>query len=339
MRVAVMVPRSGSAGIWGPSCISCAQLAIAEINQGSGIAGREIEPIYLDADDSAIDHTLEILKLLLEDGGVAAIVGMHVSSVRQKLNTVLRGRIPYVYTPLYEGGEQAPGCYAIGETPAEQLAPAIARLSEMFGARRWALVGNDYVWPRVSHSLARQYIALNGGQIVFEEYVPFGTEEPYELVERMADNRPDAILLSLVGQDAVEFNRVFGSMDLDRSMIRLSTAIEENVLLATGESGTKRLFGASSYFAALRTAANMSFVERYHALHGGRGPVLNALGQSIYEGMHFLAALSEPTRDSLAPLSYRSARGGLFLSNQQKHLPIYLARAEGHQFSVLERLA
>jgi urea transport system substrate-binding protein len=292
----------------------------------------------MDADDSAIDRTLEMLQPLLEDRDVSAIVGMHVSSVRQKLNAMLCGRVPYVYTPLYEGGEQTPGCFAIGETPAEQLAPAIRRLTDMFGARRWALVGNDYVWPRVSHSLAREYIGLHGGRVVFEEYVPFGTEEPYELVERMAAQRPEAILLSLVGQDAVEFNRVFGAMDLDRSMIRLSTAIEENVLLATGEKGTKRLFGASSYFAALRTQANMSFVERYHGLHGGRGPVLNALGQSIYEGMHFLAAMSETAGDRMAPLRYRSARGGVFLSNQHKQLPIYLARADGHQFSVLERL-
>ena len=61
-RIAVMVPMSGSAGIWGPSCISCAQLAVAEINAGNGISGQEVEAVYLDADDGAIEGVLDTLK-------------------------------------------------------------------------------------------------------------------------------------------------------------------------------------------------------------------------------------------------------------------------------------
>ena len=44
---------SGSAGIWGPSCISSAQLAIHEINQRAGISGAPIVPLFMDSDDSA----------------------------------------------------------------------------------------------------------------------------------------------------------------------------------------------------------------------------------------------------------------------------------------------
>ena len=44
-RVAVMVPMSGSAGIWGPSCLSCAQLAIREINAGCGVGDREFDTV------------------------------------------------------------------------------------------------------------------------------------------------------------------------------------------------------------------------------------------------------------------------------------------------------
>ena len=41
-------------------------------------------------------------------------------------------------------------------------------------------------------------------------------------------------LLSLIGQDAVQFNRAFGRCGLSRDMFRLSCAIEENGLLAIG---------------------------------------------------------------------------------------------------------
>lgn len=337
-RIAVMVPMSGSAGIWGPSCISCAQLAADEINRHRGIGDREVELVFLDADDSVVDSAVETIAALVDDGGVSAVVGMHVSSVRQRLNEVLRGRIPYVYTPLYEGNERAPGCFAIGETPAEQLAPAIRRLAETLKVRRWALVGNDYVWPRASHRFAKDRIAEAGGQVVFETYVPFGIEEPVELVERVAAAKPDIVLLSLIGQEAVEFNRVFGAMRLDRSIVRFSTAIEENVLLATGADGTRRLYAASAYFASLRSDANLSFVERYRTLHGERAPVLNALGQSIYEGMHFYSALRDGKRARRAPIVYRSARGGTYFDNERKANPIYLARADEHLFSVVERL-
>lgn len=338
-RVAVMVPMSGSAGIWGPSCISCAQLAIDEINRADGVRGQEIEPLFLDADDSVVDGVVEALEELIDEGAVDAIVGMHVSSVRQRLTRVVAGRIPYVYTPLYEGGEQSPAVFTIGETPREQLEPAIRRIAELCRVRRWALVGNDYVWPRVSNRHAKACLKEAGGEVVFEEYVPFGLEEPVDLVERLAAARPDIVLLSLIGQEAVEFNRVFGAMNLDRRIVRFSTAIEENVLLATGAENTRRLYGASSYFSTLQTERNLAFKERYHSLHRERAPVLNALGQSIYEGMQFYASLArQPRRGPGAPVDYASARGGRFFSNDRKDSPIYLARADGHLFRVIERL-
>jgi ABC-type branched-subunit amino acid transport system substrate-binding protein len=338
-RVAVMVPMSGSAGIWGPSCISCAELAIDEINRADGIRGQEIEPLFIDADDSAVDGVLEAMDEAIDTGEVDAIVGMHVSSVRQRLNAIVAGRIPYIYTPLYEGGERSPSVFTIGETPREQLEPALRRMVELCKVKRWALIGNDYIWPRVSNAHARACLKEAGGEVVLEEYVPFGLEEPYELVERVAEARPDIVLLSLIGQEAVEFNRVFGAMSLDRSMIRFSTAIEENILLATGSENTRRLYCASSYFSSLKTERNLAFKERYLGLHGERAPVLNALGQSIYEGMQFYASLARVPRNAPgAPVSFSSARGGRFYSNERKDSPIFLARADGHLFSVLERL-
>ena len=338
-RIALMVPMSGSAGIWGPSCISCAQLALDEINRNRGIGDREVELVFLDSDDSVVDDAVDALTELVDEGAVSAVVGMHVSSVRQRLNAALKGRIPYVYTPLYEGGEATPACYTIGETPREQLAPAIRHRAASLKVRRWALVGNDYVWPRASNRFAKALIAETGGQVVMETYVPFGVEEPVELVEQVAAAKPDIVLLSLIGQEAVEFNRVFGAMRLDRSIVRFSTAIEENILLATGAEHTRRLYAASSYFASLRTDANLSFVERYRTLHRERAPVLNALGQSIYEGMQFYASLTDGRRPKGAPVAYRSARGGGYVSNERKDNPIYLARADGHLFDVVERLA
>ena len=339
-RVAVLVPMSGSAGLWGPSCISCAQLAISEVNAGGGIGGVALEPVFLDSDDSSVGDLESELNGLVEDGVVAGIVGMSVSSVRQRLNKVLAGRVPYIYTPLYEGHEHTPNVFTIGETPGDQLVPAIGRLSHMLSARRWALIGNDYVWPRASNAIAKPCIAAQGGTVTFEGYVPFGLEEPAWLVERIMRTDPDIVLMSLVGQDAVEFNRCFGDMGFDRSVFRFSTAIEENILMATGAANTKRLFVAASYFSALATERNLSFKERYHAIHDGAAPVLNSLGQSMYEGISFYVGLMRQRESgSRGPISYASARGGVFYTNDRKACPTYLARADGLQFSILDRLS
>ena len=331
---------SGSAGIWGPSCISSAQLAIHEINQRAGISGAPIVPLFMDSDDSAGGALEREIAALIEQGSIEAIVGMNVSSVRQRLNKVVRGRIPYVYTPLYEGNEHSPNVYTIGETPADQLQPAIRNLSRLLKVRRWALIGNDYVWPRSSHAVARQSIAACGGTVTFDGYVPFGFDQPEWLVERIAETRPDIVLVSLVGQNAVDFNRAFGQMGLDRRIFRFSTAIEENVLMATGAEYTKRLFAASSYFASVATDENEEFKERYRSIHDRCPPALNALGQSLYEGIHFYAAMHEhKRRGASGPIRYRSARSGSFHSNDRKDMTIYLSRADGHLFHIIDKLS
>ena len=340
---------SGSAGIWGPSCISCAQLAVSEVNDEGGIDGAKLVPLFLDSDDENVGKLESEIAGLIEDRTIAGVVGMNVSSVRQRLNKIIGGSIPYVYTPLYEGNEHSPNVYTIGETPVDQLEPAIRQLTEDLKVKNWALIGNDYVWPRTSHSVARRRIAECGGNVVFDGYVPFGLNDADWLVERIARARPDIVLVSLVGQDAVEFNRAFGRMNLDRKMFRFSTAVDENVLLATGEENTRRLFVASAYFSALKTPGNEEFKDRSRAIHNTRPPVLNALGQSMYEGVHFYSALraTEKTNEMPGhalgrkgrPVRYRSARAGRYLSNDRKDLTIYLSRADGHEFSILGELS
>ena len=337
--VGLLVPINGSAGIWGPSSIACAQLAQAEINADGGLLDRELRLRVIDSSDEAADVG-SVTAELMNAGAIDAIVGMHTSQVRQRVLKDVARQIPYVYTPLYEGGERTPGVFALGETPGQQLRPAIDYLVRRYRARRWMFVGNDYVWPRVSHRLAARYVGEQGGEVVADRYLPFGTEDHGELLDEIARLRPHAILLSLVGQDAVQFNRAFGRCGLSRDMFRLSCAIEENGLLAIGAGNTEGLFVSSGYFASLDNDANMAFKERYHNHFGQRAPTLNALGQSTYEGVHFMAALARRAADDearllgelAAPLAFRSVRGISYFGNDRCAHPTYLAEAGGHFF-------
>ena len=345
-RVGLMVPMCGSAGIWGPSCIASAETATAELNAARGIVGRELELILI---DSAVESSAGLpvrIHRMIEAGEIDAIVGMHISAVRQRLAGTVSGRIPYVYTPLYEGGETTPGVFAIGETPERQLLPAIRSVSRRDKARRWALIGNDYVWPKATSRYAHKCIRDLGGSVVLDRYLEFGSHCPEQVLEDLAACGAEGLILSLVGQDAVEFNRAFGSLDLDRRIVRLSCAIEENGLLAIGAANTKRLYASSSYFAVLESDANLRFKERYRKLHGMRAPTLNTIGQSLYEGLHFLAALAEQGGFASQPfgrrrdggIRYRSARGSVYYDNLSRDQAMFLARADGLEFQVLEQL-
>ena len=127
--VGLLVPINGSAGIWGPSSIACAQLAQAEINADGGLLDRRVRLRIIDSSDEATEVG-SVTAELMHAGAIDAIVGMHTSQVRQRVLKDVARQIPYVYTPLYEGGERTPGVFAIGETPGQQLRPAIEYLAE-----------------------------------------------------------------------------------------------------------------------------------------------------------------------------------------------------------------
>ncbi|HWK85179.1 MAG TPA: ABC transporter substrate-binding protein, partial [Caldimonas sp.] len=146
--VGLLVPINGSAGIWGPSSIACAQLAQVEINAEGGLLDRQLRLRIIDSSDEALEVG-SVTADLMRSGAIDAIVGMHTSQVRQRVLRDVARQIPYVYTPLYEGGERTPGVFALGETPEQQLQPAIEYLIERYRARRWMFIGNDYCWPRV----------------------------------------------------------------------------------------------------------------------------------------------------------------------------------------------
>ena len=345
-RVALLIPMCGSAGIWGPSCIASAEVAAHELNRRDGIGGRNVRLILV---DSAIEAQVPVEGLvdsLIESRSIDAIVGMHISAVRQRLTKVVRGRIPYVYTPMYEGGEHGFGVFAIGDTPVHQLVPAMQWLQRSYRRRRWALIGNDYVWPRESHRYAKSTLAEMGAPLVYERYLPFAAPDLAAEVEAIARSGADAVLISLIGQDAVDFNRIFGAMGLDRRIVRLTCVIEENGLLASGAENLKRLFCSSSYFGALATDANACFREVYHGFHGDRAPVLGALGQSTYEGLHFLASLMGDGKEEwpeqctahAGPVAYRSARQAAYVSNSDNGIATFMARADGVVYRIIEKI-
>ncbi len=343
LKVGILIPLSGPAGLFGPSSQNCAQLAVDEVNAAGGILGRMIEPVYVDVGVPPAEASQAALKLW-KGGGAEAFIGMHDSAVRGALTNLFKGQVPYVYTPVYEGGECSPGTYVLGETPAQQLEPVIPWIASEKGASKWYLIGNDYNWPRDTNAAAKGYIADSGGEVVGEEYLPFTADNFDSNLAKIKDSGANAVLITLVGGASVGFNRAFASFGLADSVTRLGTLIEENTLAGIGAENSKNLFSSAGYFGSIETAAAKEFADRYFAKFGADAAALNALGQSCYDGVLLLNAIAAKagSLDAAAMdaasegTSYEGPRGMATMKDRHVSKDIYLAEADGVAFKVVQ---
>ena len=243
-KIGLFIPLSGPASLFGPTNRACAELAADEINKDGGISGRQIKLIPTDAGGPPAETAKSAVRLTLDEN-VDLFVGSHDSATRQALVTTIKGKVPYIYTPVYEGGECAFNVYCLGETPNQQARPSIGWLATERKTKGYYLIGDDYVWPRKTNAETKQYIAENGGNVVGEEYVPFGAPNKFEeVVTRIKAAKPDAVVITLVGADNVNFNRTFAGFGLDKDIARLAFLLEENTLMGIGAESSNNLIPA-----------------------------------------------------------------------------------------------
>ncbi|MGB0191001.1 MAG: ABC transporter substrate-binding protein [Nocardioides sp.] len=289
----------------------------------------------------------EDVRRLVDSGRVQAVAGWHISAVRQAVTRVVGGRVVYAFAAMHEGGDATPGVFMIGERPLNQLLPAAHWMREELSVGRWAIVGNDYVFPRVTGATARMALEDTPSEVVSETYVPLGTTDFAAVIGDLSQRPVDGVIMLLMGQDAVHFNRQFARAGLSAQLPRLSPAVEENTLLAGGAAANEGLFAAAAYFDGMATAESAELARAYYARWGRWAPALNAVGESCYEAMLFLARLGEvcgslDVRRVSAMESgqfWSSPRGLVRLDGNLVDQDVYVARADGLEFRVADQIA
>lgn len=334
LRVALVVPQSGSLGLVGPSALDAALLAAHEVNVRGGARGAYVDLVLIDGGRRPDEVAGEVDRLIAA-GAVDAIVGFHTSDVHRALEARVAGRTPYLFTPPHEGGPRRTGVVCLGNDPTRQLADAVRRLTSVHGLRRWALLGNDYIWPQAVHARARRMVAVTGGRVVLDRRVPMGRVGGRldMLVEELHAVRADAVLLSLVGRDLAVFNGALRRSGLDRRMVRLSGSLEENGLLACDGDRTGTLYAAMSSFASLTDDRRLALAARHRALLGPESPVLDSYAEGVYDGLHLVASLAEQCRlrpDLVGPAVRRA-----LARDPGTWGEVHLARADGLSFDVV----
>jgi len=100
---------------------------------------------------------------------------------------------------------------------------------------------------------------------------------------------------------------------MDGRLVRLSFALEENVLMAFAGDDSGLLYAAMPSFTSLTDDRTLALAESHQALFGPSAPVLDAYSHSLYEGIRTIcrgASSGDPVR-------------------------VHLARAEGLRFEVV----
>ena len=164
IKVGVLHSLSGTMAISETVLKDTVLMAIDEINAKGGVLGKKLEPVVV---DPASNWPLfaEKTKQLLGQDKVSVIFGCWTSVSRKSVLPVVEEMNGLLFYPVqYEGEELSKNVFYTGAAPNQQAIPAVDYLMSKDGgsAKRWVLLGTDYVYPRTTNKILRAYLKSKG---------------------------------------------------------------------------------------------------------------------------------------------------------------------------------
>src|SRR5260370_577670 len=176
-------------------------MMVDDINKRGGLLGKKIEPVVV---DPASNWPLfaEKARELVQKDGVAAVFGCWTSVSRKSVLPVFEELNGLLFYPVqYEGEESSYNVFYTGAAPNQQAIPAVEYLMGEKGgsAKRFVLLGTDYVYPRTTNKILRYFLHAKGisDDDIKEDYTPFGHSDYQTIVERRV------VLLDVVVRDSL----------------------------------------------------------------------------------------------------------------------------------------
>ncbi|MES2910505.1 MAG: transporter substrate-binding protein, partial [Pseudomonadota bacterium] len=153
IKVGILHSLSGTMAISETTLKDTVLMAIEEINAKGGVMGKKLEPVVV---DPASNWPLfaEKTKQLLGQDKVSVIFGCWTSVSRKSVLPVVEEMNGLLFYPVqYEGEELSKNVFYTGAAPNQQAIPAVDYLMSKAGggAKRWVLLGTDYVYPRTTN--------------------------------------------------------------------------------------------------------------------------------------------------------------------------------------------
>ena len=271
IRVGILHSLSGTMAISETSLKDVALMTIDKINAAGGVLKRKLEPVVV---DPASNWPLfaEKARELLQKEKVSVVFGCWTSVSRKSVLPVFEELNGLLFYPVqYEGEESSYNVFYTGAAPNQQAIPAVEYLMSPKGgnAKRWVLLGTDYVYPRTTNKILRYFLKSKGvtDEGILEKYTPFGHNDYQTIVsdiKKFAAGARTAVVSTINGDSNVPFYKELANQGLKASDIPV-------VAFSVGEEelrgiDTKPLVGhlaAWNYFMSIDTPENKKFISEF----------------------------------------------------------------------------
>jgi urea transport system substrate-binding protein len=287
--VGILHSQTGPMAVSERAMIEAEVLALEEINRAGGLLGRPVRWVIADGASDWPTFARQA-EWLISDQQASAIFGCWTSACRKAVLPVVENHDHLLLYPMaYEGLEQSPNIVYTGAAPNQQITPAVQWCHDTLDARRFFLVGSDYIWPHCVNAIIKDHLTSLGAELVGEAYVPFGSTDADDVARTIAAARPDVILCSVTGDSALPFARAVRAAGLEPDTTPIMTfAVGENEFRGAAAADMAGHYAAWNYFQSVDRPANKAFVAAFQARYGAERTISDVMA-AAYNSVHLWA--------------------------------------------------
>ncbi|PTT80978.1 urea ABC transporter substrate-binding protein, partial [Pelomonas sp. HMWF004] len=363
IKVGVLHSLSGTMAISETVLKDTVLMAIDEINAKGGLLGKKLEPVVV---DPASNWPLfaEKAKQLISQDKVAVVFGCWTSVSRKSVLPVFEQTNSLLFYPVqYEGEELSKNVFYTGAAPNQQAIPAVEYLmsKDGGGAKRFVLLGTDYVYPRTTNKILRAFLKSKGipEADIMEDYTPFGHADYQSIIAKIkkfaAEGKKTAVISTINGDSNVPFYKELGNQGLKATDVPVvAFSVGEEELRGVDTKPLQGHLAAWNYFMSIKAPANDAFIKKWSDYAKAKGiaghkdkPLTNDPMEATYIGINMWAqavtkAKSTDTDKVIAAMAGQTftAPSGITSKMEEKnhhlHKSVFIGEVKGDgQFNVV----
>jgi len=362
IKVGILHSLSGTMAISETALKETALMTIEEINKAGGVMGKQLEPVVVDPASNWPLFAEKARQLLTKDK-VAVTFGCWTSVSRKSVLPVYKELNGLLFYPVqYEGEELEKNVFYTGAAPNQQAIPAVEYLMSKDGgeARRFVLLGTDYVYPRTTNKILRAFLKTKGvaDADIMEEYTPFGHSDYQTIIAKIkkfaSEGKKTAVVSTINGDSNVPFYKELGNAGLKATDVPVvAFSVGEEELRGVDAKPLVGHLAAWNYFQSLKNPENARFIKMYKdwavrkKLPNAGTVVTNDPMEATYIGIHMWAQAVEKAKSTDTDKVIAAMAGQTFKApsgftvkmdekNHHLHKPVFVGevKADG-QFSVV----
>ena len=354
IKVGILHSLSGTMAISETTLKDTMLMLIDQQNAKGGLLGEKLVPIVV---DPASDWPLfaEKARELLTVHKVDVIFGNWTSVSRKSVLPVIEELNGLLFYPVqYEGEESSKNVFYTGAAPNQQAIPATDYYLDELGVQKFALLGTDYVYPRTTNKILKQYLTDKGipESDIFVNYTPFGHSDWSKIVADVvalgADGKKVGVISTINGDANIGFYKELAAAGISADDIPVvAFSVGEEELSGLDTTNLVGHLAAWNYFQSAETDANSSFIKAWKKKMGAKR-VTNDPMEAHYIGFNMWAQAVkkaktvkvDKVRDAMYGQTFPNLTGGTAVMLPNHHLakPVLIGeiQADG-QFDIISQ--